>query len=129
MNTTDKVVEEAIYGVDDAAAPQAGEGGLVPFEARAEEMLNRVYRGIYHIHKLHKEPGMWWFQHYGDLATFDHDILTRLVLGAHEYCIRVFIKNGGPRCLKVTLHPRKCREGDVYERHPTIEQAITRWGE
>lgn len=56
-------------------------------------------------------------------ATIDFDLLTRLVLMAHERCIRVALKQSGPRMVGFTLFKRK-REGRVYDRHPTIYEAI-----
>ncbi len=57
------------------------------------------------------------------LATFDFDGLTSLVLGAHEHCIRVEITPCNMQRLYVDMHPRE-RDGRLYQRHPTIEQAI-----
>lgn len=113
MNTTDTATVEAF--------------GLASFQERAEAMLSRVFRGIHHVHNLKRGHGMWTCLHYGDLSTFDSDILTRLVLASHEYCIRASIQNGGPRTLKIILHPRTSRDGNYFDRHPTIEQAIERF--
>ncbi len=97
------------------------------FEERAERLLDKVYRGIHHCGPIKKEPRQWTTNHYGQISTYDFDELTRLVLAAHEYCIRVSIQSSGPRMVKIVLHPRTCREGDVYDRHPTIEEAIKRF--
>lgn len=96
------------------------------FEIRAEEMLSRVFGGMHHIYSLKKEPQMWSCIHYGDCATFDGAILTRIVLAAHEYCLRIAIKNGGPSRLKIIVWPR-LREGAWHEKHPSIQQAIETW--
>lgn len=62
----------------------------------------------------------------GYLSTFDFDYLTRLVVFAHDRCIRAEIVQGGPGRVGVALHRRHTREGDISKRHPTIEEAITR---
>ena len=97
------------------------------FEERAEAMLSRVFRGMHHVHGLKKQPRYWTCIHNGDASTFDFNILTCLVFGAHEYCLRVSISNGGPRSLKIEIHPRNGREGEIWNRHPTIEQALEAW--
>ncbi len=58
------------------------------------------------------------------LATFDTNRLTRLVIGAHDEMIRVEITPKAFRYLEVAMWPRKSREGSLFERHPTIEQAV-----
>ena len=100
---------------------------LEPFEVRAERLLNRVFRGLHHCPKIKKQGGdfPWWeINPYGDLATYDLDTLTRLVIAAHDECVRAEISSSGPRRVRVLLHPRYGREGDFSKRHPTIEQAI-----
>lgn len=99
-------------------------------EHRMLYVLDCAFRGIYHNEKpLHKENigseyEWWWISYYGDLSTFDFDILTRLVVAAHEACVRVSIQNSGPGMVKIMLHPRNGREGNFAERHPTIENAV-----
>ncbi len=111
-------------------ADQALLARLPTFEARAEAMLDRAFSGIYHIQRLKRFPGprpYWTFTEHS-LSTYDFDMLTRLVLGAHEYCLRIEISQGGPGCIKVWVHPREGREGcSMSKRHPTIQQAIDRW--
>lgn len=56
-------------------------------------------------------------------ATFDGEMLTRLVLLAHARAVRVELSPRGPGYLELRFSQRK-REGAMHERHPTIEQAI-----
>lgn len=58
------------------------------------------------------------------LATFDFDNLTRAVVLAHDRMIRFAIEPSGPNMLKLCFSKRHTREGRMYERHPTIEEAI-----
>lgn len=60
------------------------------------------------------------------LATFDFDYLTRLVVLAHDHCIRVDISSSSPGRIGLMLHQRSGRSGEVSVRHPTIEEAIER---
>lgn len=68
-------------------------------------------------------PNAWQVAHYGDLATYDFDLLTRLVLLAHERCIRVGIQPCGPRHVRIGISRRE-RTDSIFTNHPTIEQAI-----
>lgn len=61
---------------------------------------------------------------YGSLASYDFNHLTRLVIAAHDACVRVSIEARARRYIGISLHRRQGREGDMSSRHPTIEQAI-----
>ena len=61
------------------------------------------------------------------LATFDFDHLTRLVIGAHDECIRVEVEPKTFRHLRINMWPRKGRTGSMFERHPTMEQAVRKY--
>lgn len=61
------------------------------------------------------------------LATWDVNGLTRLVIGAHDECIRVEIEPHGFGYLRISMWPRSGREGKMGERHPTMEQAIEQY--
>lgn len=58
------------------------------------------------------------------LATRDFSELTRLVVMAHDRCIRAEIAPSGPGRLKILLHKRHARAGSMVERHPTLEEHI-----
>lgn len=58
------------------------------------------------------------------MATWDFDYLTRLVVLAHDRCIRVEFQSSGPGLIAVVCHKRHTREGDMALRHPTIEDHI-----
>lgn len=98
-----------------------------PFEVRAERVLACVYRGIHNcdtIKKVPGEDGRWEVNHIGQLSTFDFDCLTRLVISAHDNCVRATVLSSGSRMVKIWIHDRKGREGKMSQRHPTMEQAI-----
>lgn len=60
------------------------------------------------------------------IDTFDFDEMTRLVFLAHDCCVRADIGTSGMH-LCVSLYPRDSRDGYMYERHPTLERAVTGW--
>jgi hypothetical protein len=96
---------------------------------RLEMVLSRTFRGIHHCGKIKKhcegsEHEMWETNTYGDLSTFDFDVLTRLVIAAHDECVRASVCASGPNMVKIRVWPRFGREGNISERHPTIEKAI-----
>ena len=100
-----------------------------PFEERAEAVLACAFYGLHHCPDIKKNPpsgefARWEVNNPGMLATFDSDCLTRLVVSAHDNCVRVSIQPSGPWMVKIVLHPRYGREGNFSRRHPTIEDAI-----
>ncbi len=60
------------------------------------------------------------------LATFDSDPLTRLVVLAHDRCIRLQLSPAAFAYLAIEMWPRKRNGGDFSAHHPTIEEAIAR---
>lgn len=98
-------------------------------EPEARAFFSDFYGGEHHFPAKLKPYGLGWaMSHFGVLSTFDADDLTRLVLLAHERCIRVQVEQGGPNRLRIAIWKRE-REGCLYERHPTIEQALERFRE
>ena len=59
---------------------------------------------------------MTWFS---EVATFDGNALTRLVLLAHERRCRVAISPASPRHISIEVHARK-EQGRFCERHPGL---------
>lgn len=98
---------------------------LVPFRERAERVLSRTYLGLHHVPFLN--TAKWTERHvrvtlHDGLSTFDNDALTRLVVAAHDECVRAEIIPLG-RHLGLYLHDRK-REGESWERHPDLETHV-----
>ena len=89
----------------------------------AFDFFAEFYGGDHHFPSELKPFGDGWkMNHHGDLSTFDFNKLTELVLMAHDKCVRVGIMPA-MRDLSIVLHKRQ-REGTIYERHPTIQEAI-----
>ena len=59
----------------------------------------------------------------GGLASTDFDRLTRLVLAAHDNCVRVSIHAASFRYFFIQISPR-VRDGLSMNSHPAIEQSI-----
>lgn len=57
----------------------------------------------------------------GDLATFDGDELTRLVIAAHQQRVRVGLSGHMRGIVRIYLQPRKY-DGSSMERHPGPER-------
>jgi len=79
--------------------------------------------GAHHVPPVYEHgAGISCSVHEG-ISTFDYNQLTRLVIGCHDRAIRLEIRASGPRLLRLGLWQRQ-RDGSMYERHPTIEEAI-----
>lgn len=100
------------------------------FEERCEELIYHVFGGI---HRLSKKPtkssgsrlmsAFWALSiRQREMSTYDDDLLTRLVIYSHKYAVRACVKTAGMH-LRVVLSERK-REGQFFERHPSIEDVI-----
>jgi hypothetical protein len=95
----------------------------LPAAERIESVINHAFGGLHHVRKFteHKETKYsWWSCNVHDLCTVDSDNLTRLVVAAVEYGIRVEIGTAGPRYLKLRMFPRYAREGAFHERAPRL---------
>ena len=99
-------------------------------EAQLEcfNLLCRVFHGEHHAPERIYAFGRGIKCHANShrLSTFDFDYLTRLVVLAHDACVRVEVVSSGPGRIGLVLHKRAGRTGSSYDRHPTIEEAIDR---
>ncbi len=94
----------------------------------ATAFFAEFYRGEHHFPGQLKPFGEGWsMSHIGGLATFDSDELTRLVFLAHDRCIRASVESGGPNWIRIAIWKRE-RDGPMWARHPTIEQAMEAQG-
>ena len=109
---------------------------MSPFGRKVADILGQVWRGIYHLDyhgSLHKVD--WMDDRFirititGELATFDSQHLTELVVAAHDCCIRVSIGACNMQRIALEFSRRTARDGNLYLRHPTIEQAVASWRE
>jgi hypothetical protein len=94
------------------------------FADRAEEVLAKVFDGCHKAPKVNKykvgtEFEVWEVNTHLDLSTYDPDRLTRLVVAAHNYCVRATVRHSGPGLVKIQLWPRN-RHGNRCNRHPKL---------
>ncbi|HDL84809.1 MAG TPA: hypothetical protein ENH11_00475 [Candidatus Acetothermia bacterium] len=96
-------------------------------EDRMRAVLAYTFRGIHHAPEIKSlpafgtEPG-WEVNCSHILATYDFDLLTRLVMAAHKYCVRVSLEQSGPRMVKIIMWPRYTQVGETVLRHPGVEE-------
>jgi hypothetical protein len=83
-----------------------------------------LFYGEHHTPEI-KPFGMGWcvMPYDRSLSTFDFNGMTRLVLLAHDRCIRAEVSMAGMK-LRIAIHKRHGRDGEMSHRHPTIESAI-----
>lgn len=94
------------------------------------DLLGDVFKGIYHLPDTALNKVKWdndyciEFTYYGSLETVDFNLLTILVVLAHDRMIRVSIRGIGPGYMRLQFHQRNARTGSMSERYPTIETHI-----
>lgn len=99
-----------------------------PFGEKVADLLGNMFLGIYHLNRSTLLKAEWdnetyiTVNIYGGMGTYDDDLLTRLVLLAHDMCIRVEIQPN-MKYLKLVFHPRQ-REGGISDGHPTLEKHV-----
>ncbi len=103
----------------------------LPWLKRCENVLADTFRGLHHIDRdriktIHDD--CIEYNHYGELATYDYDELTRFVLSCHRWCVRGTISGSGPRYTRIRLYPRDGRCGQtMWQSHPAILDAIKKF--
>jgi hypothetical protein len=97
------------------------------FEAKARRILAAIYGPPHRWPKIRKhyiknDFSFWGFNHYGMMSTCSNNDLTRLVLAAHCYGIRISLRYGGFRRLRVELWNRD-QDGKKFT-HPPLEESL-----
>lgn len=99
---------------------------------KAANILGEAYQGIYHLPHGSLRTTDWNDPHlcevwvYDDIATWDGNALTTLVILAHDECVRLAIRVHNQRRLRLWFSPRDREAKSSSYRHPTIEEAIKR---
>lgn len=106
---------------------------MSPLGEAVANLLGDLYGGIYHLEDDDLKKVEWNNTHHiifvlrhKTLATVDSSLLTSLVFLCHDKCIRCEISARSPGRFELMFHRRQ-REGQIWERHPTIEQALELW--
>ena len=60
-------------------------------------------------------------------ATYDYDHLTKAVIMAHNWGVRLCISGSGPGMFKISIWKRHLRDGDISERIPTIDDMVEKY--
>jgi hypothetical protein len=97
--------------------------GMTDGQLRCYDLLCACYNGAHHVPNIYACGNGIRVAHHGDMATFDGDMLTRLVVLAHDMAVRVEVVPSGPMRVGILLHPRQ-REGRMHERHPDLATAL-----
>ena len=89
-------------------------------------MIFDIIGGEHHLTGKIKEwgTGICYNTRNHSLATFDYNLLTKIVFMSHDRMIRFGIEPSGPGMLKWCLWKRHKRQGSLFERHPTIKTAL-----
>jgi hypothetical protein len=93
-------------------------------QEEAEEFFNDFFGGAHHTPPIKRYGLGYCVNTTTDLATYDGDNLTNLVLMAHKYLYRVSISAASSSYVKIIITKRK-PEGRLCERHPDLEKLIS----
>ncbi len=91
--------------------------------------LCRLFRGFHHCPDIKQKNcsggNLVVNTRTGYFANYDYDLLTKMVIMAHNWGVRVQVSGGGPGMLKISLWKRNVREGDICDRMPTIDHMVS----
>lgn len=92
--------------------------------AKAEQFASLVFGGVHRVRKFEDKGHFFLLVPHGTLATFDDNKLTLIVFASHRLGLRAEIDSNGMRGLKILLHNRTVRIGRMFDRHPTLADAL-----
>lgn len=106
-----------------------------PLGERVASMLGFMFDGLHHIPKEVLHERTHWSDAncievvlYHNLATFDGDLLTELVVLSHDECVRVEVNAKAPNYVQLLFSPRVRDDGKnhLFERMPTMEEHMAK---
>lgn len=89
------------------------------------QVLQAWAGGAHHLPKIYDWGSGVCVNWSGGVATFDWDGLTRLVLLAHKFLVRVEVSWSGPGLVRIICHRRKA-SGSISQRHPSLDDLVKR---
>jgi hypothetical protein len=105
---------------------------MSPLGGAAADLLGDIYLGIYHLPSARLAKVDWTAAKLvsitlcATMATYDDDLLTRIVTLSHDRMLRVEIQAARPSYLKLMISQRTTREpGQCWEHMPTLEAHIS----
>ena len=89
----------------------------------------RLFRGFHHTPPIRKcgNRSICVNTRKAYFSTCDFDYLTKAVIMAHNWGVRMEVGASGPGMIKIQLWKRYKREGSVNERVPTIEEMVEKY--
>ncbi len=106
-------------------------GDMSPLGEAAADFLGDLFLGIYHMNTTSLRKVDWTDPYYIrvtlpsglSMATVDGNMLTKIVVLAHDRMLRVDILSVGPRYLALLIHQRhnRLREDGISRWCPTLE--------
>jgi len=98
------------------------------WHSRCENVLSYTFNGLHNVPgnvKYKNADGEWPSVEVcvsGGLSSYDFDRLTRLVMAAHRYLVRVDVSAASSRYIRITLTPRLAsRPGlSMFDKHPSL---------
>lgn len=104
-------------------------GPVSAFGGKVACILDQALGGIHNLNRGRLERVLWdskdliIFRYSAGFASFDNDWLTRLLVLCHDESVRLEIQPGGNINIILLFSPREL-EGDLYHRHPTLEESV-----
>jgi hypothetical protein len=108
------------------------QGSISPFGEQVADLLSELYLGLYHMPYRAIAKANWannsWISitvsdSWGAFATVDGDMLTRLVVLAHKYDIRVQIEAATHGYLELTFG-NLASGGYLVSQHPKLKDRL-----
>jgi len=91
--------------------------------------LQKLFLGFHHMPRDPKPYGCGIELNFKPnyMSNFDYDMLTRMVIIAHNWGIRCEIDGSGPGMIKLRPWKRHKRDGEMYQRMPTIHEMVEKY--
>jgi hypothetical protein len=96
----------------------------LPLAEKVELFVDFVFCSRHHTSTVIDHDGFFEVQFWQDVATWDGNIMTKMVVAGHDLGLRVNFDANMWGMKVLLLHNRKSREGKMHTRHPTLEQHL-----